>query len=494
MRVAVEPSGFTRVHDRYAEGTMVRYTTGTIYETLARVDAAHPDGPLLPWLATSFTTGSELTIALRSGVLFHDGSTFSSADVKAVLDVIADEKNPTIAMRSSVGALASVDAPDEITVIVRWKSPPTPFAIRALLGAVPMMPSEALAGDFDTLPIHRAPIGTGPFRYTSFAPGDRLVMERFDRHRDGAFLDSIIVRFVKDDTIAAQLWEKGEFDLMTRIPPARWRAIESQSWAIAGYQRLRIDENAYGWIGWNRQRPVFADVRVRRALAMLYPGELISKSIELGLETRTTCPFLLGSKSCDPAVAPIAFNPDGAMAVLDASGWRDSDGDGVREKDGARLTFSFLMVTSSQRMTKVLPVFQEQLHGAGIEMIIEPVDAAQLIQRMRTHDFDAAAMSWSSADAVSDQYDLFHSSQAEGGKNYVGLNDRAIDGLLEAIRSVTVEEDRQELERRLQRALFDDQVYLFLTARPALDAAKRRVHGLQPSLAGYDLSRVWVDP
>jgi peptide/nickel transport system substrate-binding protein len=103
-------------------------------------------------------------------------------------------------------------------------------------------------------------------------------------------------------------------------------------------------------------------------------------------------------------------------------------------------------------------------------------------------------MSWSSTDAVSDQYDLFHSSQAEGGKNYVGLNDRAIDGLLEAIRSVTVEEDRQELERRLQRALFDDQVYLFLTARPALDAAKRRVHGLRPSMAGYELSRVWVDP
>ncbi len=494
MRVAVEPSGFTRVHDRYAEGTMVRYTTGTIYETLARVDAVHPEGPLLPWLASSFTAGPELTIMLRPGVLFHDGSAFTSADVKAVLDAITDEKNPTISMRSSIGEIGSVETPDDGTVIVRWRSTPTPFAIRALLGAVPMMPSEALVGDFDTLPIHRAPIGTGPFRVASFVAGDRLVMERFDRHRDGALLDALVVRFVKDDTVAAQLWEKGEFDLMTRIPPAMWRAVESQPWAITGYHRLRIDENAYGWIGWNRQRPVFSDVRVRRALAMLYPAELIAKSLELGLESRVTCPFLLGSKSCDPAVTPIAFNPDGAMAVLDAAGWKDSDGDGVREKDGVRLAFSFLMVTSSQRMAKVVPLFQEQLRRAGVELTIEPVDAAQSIQRMRTHDFDAAAMSWSSADAVSDQYDLFHSSQAEGGKNYVSLNDRAIDGLLEAIRGATEDEPRQELERRLHRALFDDQVYLFLTARPALDAAKRRVHGLRPSLAGYDFAHVWVEP
>jgi peptide/nickel transport system substrate-binding protein len=493
IRVAVEPSGFTRVHDRYAEGTMVRYTTGTIYETLARVDTLNPEGPLLPWLASSFSVGAQLTIFLRPQVLFHDGSAFTSADVKAVLESIVDEKNPTVSMRAALGALESVETPDEQTVIVRWKSAPTPFAVRALLGAVPMMPARALKGDFDTLAIHRAPIGTGPFRLSSFSPGERLVLERFVPHRDGAFLDSIIVRFVKDDFIAFQLWERGEFDLMTRISPASWRAVESQAWAFAGYQRLRVDENAYGWIGWNQQRAVLSDVRVRRALAMLYPAEVISKSIEFGLESRTTCPFLLGSKSCDPAVSPIAFDPEGAMAVLHAAGWEDSDGDGVREKDGQRLSFSFLLVTSSDRLTKMVGLFQEQLRRAGVEMTIEPVDAAQSIQRMRTHDFDAAAMIWSIADAVSDQYDLFHSSQASGGKNYVNLSDKDIDAILDAIRVAPDDDVRNALERRLHRLLFDRQVYLFLTARPALDAAKRHVHGLRPSIAGYDFSRVWVD-
>jgi len=494
VRVGVEPSGFTRIHDRYAEGTMVRYTTGTLYETLGRVDPRHPEGPLLPWLASAFTEGEALTVTLRPGVTFHDGSPFSSSDVKAVLSAITAAQNPTVAMRAALGELASVETPDALTVVIRWRAPPTPFAVRALLGGVPMMPEEALAGDFDTLPIHRAPVGTGPFKLSSFVPAARLVLARFDGHREPAFLDGVVVRFVKDDTVAAQLWERGEFDLMTRIPPATWRAVEQQPWAFTGYRRFRTDENAYAWIGWNQRRAVFADARVRRALAMAYPAEVISRAVELGLEARTTCPFLLGSTSCDPEVKPIPFDPEGAKALLADAGWIDGDGDGVREHGGQPLAFSFLMVTASQRQAKVVPLFQEQLARVGVALTVEPVDAAQSIQRMRTHDFDAAAMSWSSPDAVTDQFELFHSSQADGGKNYVNLADPEIDALLEQIRAAREGEARVALERRLHRRLFDAQVYLFLTARPALDAAKRRVHGLTPSLAWYELAKVWVEP
>ncbi|MBL8917449.1 MAG: hypothetical protein JNJ54_01195 [Myxococcaceae bacterium] len=492
IRLPVEPLGFSRIHDRFAEGTMVRATTGTIYESLGRVDPARPDGPLLPWLARGWTLGEALTLSLEPDVRFHDGSTFTSGDLKAVLDVVMAPKNATVAMRAAIGDVSSVETPDELTAVVRWKRAPSPFEVRALLGAVPMMPSEALAGDFDTLALHQAPIGTGAFVFDSFVKGERLVLKRNGAHRAPAWLDAIVFRIVKDDTIATQLWEKGELDVMTRIPPPVWRAMESQAWAFTGYRRFRVDENAYAWIGWNRQRPVFQDVRVRRALAMLYPAELVSRTVELGLESRTTCPFLLGSASCDPEVKPLPFDPAAAMALLDEAGWKPGPG-GVRVRDGQRLAFGFLMPTSSQRLGRVLPLFQEQLKLAGVELAFEPVDAAQSLARLRAHDFDAAAMSWSSPDAVSDQFELFHSSQLDGGKNYVALRSPAIDALLEQLRRPTEPAERQALERQLHRALFDDQVYLFLTARPALDAVKRRVHGLAPSIAWYDLSKAWVD-
>jgi peptide/nickel transport system substrate-binding protein len=151
-------------------------------------------------------------------------------------------------------------------------------------------------------------------------------------------------------------------------------------------------------------------------------------------------------------------------------------------------------VSSSQRLGKVLPLFQEQLAAAGVKLTLEPVDAAQSIARMRTHDFDAAAMSWANPDALQDQFDLFHSSQTEGGKNYVAIASPPLDALLTTIRHTADPVERAGLERQLHRLLFDDQVYLFLTARPSLDAVKRRVHGLSPSLAWYDLSKVWVEP
>lgn len=492
VRFPTEPLGFTRFHDRLGEGLIVRATTGTIYECLARLDPEHPDGPVVPLLAKSAkVVKTRLEVSLLPGIVFHDGSPFTSADVKAVLDTIVDEKNPTVSMRSSLGPIESVIATDELNVTITWKSPPSDFMVRTMLAGVPMLPSEALVGSFDELPIHRAPIGTGPFRFESFTPGDRVVFARFERHRTPALLDRLVFRIVKDDTIATQLWEKGELDVMTRIPPAMWVAVEKAPWAFKGYQRWRIDENAYSWIGWNRQRPVFSDVRVRRALAMLYPAEIVSRTVELGLESRTACPFYVRSSSCDPSVVPLPFDPGAAAALLDEAGWRLVDGH--RVKDGKRLEFSFLLVTTSQRLTRVTALFQEQLAKAGITMTLEPVDGAQLVGRMRAHDFDAAALSWSSPDAVTDQYELFHSSQLEGGKNYVGLNDPEIDALLVQIRSAMGNE-RRPLERQLHRKLFDDQVYLFLTARPALDAVKRRVHGLRPSLIGYDFSKAWVDP
>lgn len=492
VRLATEPLGFTRFHDRLGEGLIVRATTGTIFECLARLDPEHPDGPVVPWLAKSVKlVGAALRVELVPGVVFHDGSALTSADVKAVLETILDEKNPTVSMRSSLGSIESIAVTDDLNLTITWKRPPSDFMVRALLAAVPMMPSEALSGPFDELPIHRAPIGTGPFRFESFTPGDRVVLTRFEGHRASAHLDRLVLRIVKDDTIASQLWEKGELDVMTRIPPATWVAVETAPWAFKGYQRWRIDENAYSWIGWNRQRPVFSDVRVRRALAMLYPAAIVSRTVELGLESRTSCPFYVRSQSCDPSVVPLPFDPNAAAGLLDEAGWALVDGH--RMKDGKRLEFSFLLVTTSQRLTRVTTLFQEQLAKAGITMTLEPVDGSQLVARMRTHDFDAAALSWSSPDAVTDQYELFHSSQIDGGKNYVGLNDPSVDALLVQLRS-TMGKERRALEQKLHRTLFDDQVYLFLTARPALDAVKRRVHGLRPSLVGYDFSKAWVEP
>lgn len=499
LRAIMEPNGLTRLHDQMAEGTMVRLTVGPLYETLARVDPQQPDGPLLPVLAERWVESDDhlsLTVHLRKGVRFHDGTAFTAADFKAVIDAVQSEKNATAAMRAYLVDLGSVSAVDAHTLEVKWNKPYF-LATRTLLGAIPVMPAHALKGDFDTLPIHRAPIGTGPFRFERWDTGVSMTYARNEAYWGRkAWLDRVVVRFVKDETVAAQLWERGEFDLMTRIPPTVWRAVErpteANRWAIDGYHRVAFLENTYTWIGWNERRPVFADARVRRALAHLYPRAQVAKVVDLGLEPVTTCPYSASSASCDPSVAPIATDPKRAKALLDEAGWKDTNGDGVRDKDGAPLRFTFLTTTYSVKMGKLLPMFQEALREAGVEADIERIDPGAYSSRVRSRDFDVIAMSWSTTDAVQDLFQIFHSSQAEVGSNSVGYSSPEVDALLEQIRTEFDPKVRAGLERQVHRRLHDHQVYLFLSLRPQLDALKARVRGLSPGVAWYRLEDAWL--
>lgn len=497
LRFAVEPPGLTRFHDRQADGVMARFTTGTVYEALARVNPADPDGPLLPWLATHWSEDADhgwLTIELREGVRFHDGSAFTSDDVRAVLLAVMEPKNPTSAYRAQLGGLARVETPSSTQVRVFF-SHPTPLSARALLAALPMMPARSLQGDFERLAIHRAPIGTGPFRFVRWVPGESLEVAFFSKYwGPKALLERITVRFVRDDTVALGLLERGEVDVMTRVPPASWRALEAAPWAWARLRRLSWLENGYSWVGWNEAVPLFSDVRVRRALAMLYPADAVSRSVDLGLEARTTCPYPGAERSCDPKVGPIAFDPEAAKKLLGQAGWRDSDGDGVLDREGRAFRFRFLMPTSSTRLGGLVPLYQESLRAAGIALTVEPVDPALYVSRLKSHDFEAAALAWNSVDARADVLPIFHSRERDGGLNYVGFADPAIDTLLEQASRTFDDAAREATERELHRRLFAGQPYLFLTRRPALELASRRVHGLVPSPVWYDLSRVWVTP
>ncbi len=502
FRVSVEPAGLNRLHDQMVEGQMVRYTVGTVYETLAAPDReTAPAYELKPVLAESWSESADhktLTVKLRRGVKFHDGTALSARDVKATMDAVMDPKAPTASIRSYFVDLDKLLTPDEYTVVVKWKRPYF-AAARNFLGSIPILPAAALKGNFDELPINRHPIGTGPFRFAAWEAGKSITFERNDDYWGAkAYVAKLVVRIVKDETVATELWQRGEFDLMTRIQPSVWRALEAPTeanqWAITGYRRILFAENNYSWIGWNEERPVFQDVRVRRALAMLYPAEQVAKNVDMGLEVPTTCPYYAVSQACDPRVTPFPHDPKAAQALLAEAGWTDHDGDGWLDKDGERFKLTFLTNPHSVKLGKLVPLLQEELKKAGIELEVEKIDASQYVSRLRAHDFDAASLSWSSGDPEPDQYQVFHSSQAKGGSNYISYKNPEIDQLLEKIRLEFDEPKRLALERELHRKLYADQPYLFMTRRPTLDAVKTRVHGLSPSLAWYDLSKVWVEP
>lgn len=501
IRVATEPLGLNRIHDQQVEGMMARYTVGSIYETLAELDReTHPRYALKPLLAESWDESADhltFTVKLRKGVKFHNGEKLTAKDVKATFDAILLPTNLTNSIRSAFPDLV-VTAADEHTVVFVTKKAHYMFR-NNLLAAVPIFPASGLKGDFNTLAINRAPIGTGPFRFVAWDTGKSLTYTRNDEYwGPKAFVDKIVIRFVKDETVATQLWERGEFDLMTRIQPSVWRSIETPSaanaWAITGVNRVNFIENYYSWIGWNQERPFFADQRVRRALAMLYPADKVAKNIDMDLELPTTCPFYRPSASCDPTIQRIPYDPASAIALLKSAGWEDRNGDGTLDKDGTPFKFTFLANPHSVKLSKLVPLLQEEFKKVGIEMDVEKVDGAQYVGRLRAHDFDAASLGWNNNDVNTDQFQVYHSTQKTGGSNFVSYDSKRADALIEQIRVTFDDTERHELERKLHDVIYEEQPYTFLTNRPQLDALKTHVRGIHPSLAWYDLRKVWLLP
>ncbi len=496
VRAMVEPATLNGLEGATSRDTWtLRITRNLVTESLLTIDPETLE--LGPQLAMSWKDSVDhrvSTFSLRRDVQFHDGALFTAADVIATLEAVLAPTRPTGAIRQDFSALESFRAVDDQTVELTWRTP-SPLALRQI-AKLPIGSAKQLAGRWEALAI--APLGTGPYRVAGWEKGTQVTLERAPSWWGGpVFLDRIVFRFVKDHTVAAGLFQRGEFDLMTTVQPSLWRSLErlepDNAWAVRDYLRLKAADNSYSYVAWNEAKPVFRDVQVRRGLAHLYPGSLIEASVDLGLEPQTTCPFFREGPQCDPAVTALPFSVEAASALFADAGFIDSTGDGVREREGVELRFSFLVPSTSVRLGKVVPLLQEQASRAGAALVIEKVDVATLNARIAARDFDVVSRVWTESDLESDLFGTFHSSARDGGSNFVGYTSAETDALLEAIRVEWDEARRRELERALHRQLYRDQPYLFMTSRRSLDLAKRRVHGLRPSVLWYDLRRVWVD-
>ncbi|MGV3621789.1 MAG: ABC transporter substrate-binding protein [Archangium sp.] len=477
VRVMSDPACLNALDDACRDGWVMRMTRGLVVETLFEVAA---DGALKPGLAARWSDSEDhrtTTFTLREDATFSDGAKLTSKDVVATFDALMDPKRSTGSLRGEFAGLSSWKVLDEKTVELKW-STPSPFTLRGL-SHVPIYASSQLAGEWQEL--GKKPMGSGPYVIASWERGQSLTLQKREGAR--AYLDRIVFRFVKDHTAAAALFERGDLEVMTAITPQLWRSLESSTWARRDWNRIKSLDNSYSYIAWNEARADFTDVRVRRALAHLYDAKLISKIVDLDLEVPTTCPYLQGSDLCDPNVKPLPFSPETARALLTEAGF----------SEGKPLRFSFLLPATQVRLSKLVPLLQEQMKPVGVELEIEKVEASTLSARVSKRDFDAVSRLWTEFDTEQDLFQMFHSSQIDGGANWVGFSNVEVDRLIEQVRTEFDEQKRHALARQLHAKLYSEQPYLFMTSRQSLDAAKKTVHGLVPSVSWYDLRVVWVE-
>jgi peptide/nickel transport system substrate-binding protein len=302
----------------------------------------------------------------------------------------------------------------------------------------------------------------------------------------------VVFRIVREATIALELAERQELDIVTRIRAEQWAKMD-ETRIRSKYNRLLSYDPNYSWIGYNEARPIFQDRRVRRAMTYLVDRPGIISALQYGLARATTCHFYAESDACDSKLEPLPYDPVAAVNELESAGYRDSDGDGVREHDGQRLSFGLMIPAGSDDAARMGTLLKESFARAGVELRLQRVEWSAFVRRLRERDFDACSLAWANSSPRSDPAQIWHSSSVNGGSNYVGFSNPLADKLIDEARVTLNDDKRNRLYRDLGRILHDEQPYTWLYIRPRLALVHRRLHGVKDSLAGFQYEDIWVD-
>jgi peptide/nickel transport system substrate-binding protein len=465
------------------EGTI---NNGKIYETL--IERNNETLELEPLLAESWQISENkltYTFKIREGIKWHDGSPFTSEDIVFSYKTIMNPKVDSPQLRSYYQEIEDVKAIDEHTVEFTYARPY--FLALEFCGGMPIVPKHIFdKGDFNSNPAGRDPVGTGPYKFVKWTTGREIVLEKNpDYWGEKPKINKIVFKIITDNTVAFQILKRQELDV-SGLTPIQWERQTNTTSFKENYDKLSYFTPNYSYIGWNSKRPYFADRQVRTALTHLVNRELILDKILYNLGAIVTNPFYINSPEYDKSIQPYSYDPAKAEELLKQADWIDHDGDGIRDKDGVKFAFEFLIPGGSETGEKIATILKEELDNMGIQMDIRKTEWAVFTTRLNERNFDAVTLAWSMG-VESDPYQIWSSTQAESGSNFIGFKNEEADTLIEEARTEFDREKRMKLYRRFAEIVHEEQPYTFLFCRKSTVAVNKRFENVVVYPLGIDL-------
>jgi peptide/nickel transport system substrate-binding protein len=463
-----------------------------IYESLLKRDEKTLE--LVPVLAESWEISKDhltYTFHLKKNIQWQDGFPFTARDVRYSFDRIRDPKVDAAHLRNYYQDIEKLDVLDDYTVRFHYRIPY--FRALEFCGGIPLVPAHLFkpSDDFNSHPIGRHPVGTGPYQLLEWKTGEEIVLVKNERYwGQKPHLKRIVFKIITDSTVALQVLKQGALDLMS-LRPIQWMKQTNNERFQESYAKLKYYLPSYNYIGWNLRRPLFSDRLVRRAMTMLVPRQTILDKILFGLGVVVSGPFYVNGPDYVHSIEPLPYDPEAAVKLLKAAGWEDHDGDGILDKDGTPFSFEFLITAGSKFAEQLATILQENLKDIGIRMEIIKLEWAVFIQRIQGHDFDACTLGWSLG-WESDPYQVWHSSQADKGSNFIGFKNAEADRIIEEARKEFDPDKRHQMYHRLHEIIHEEQPYTFLFTMEALVAVSRRFQNVNVYRMGLAPREWWV--
>lgn len=427
--------------------------------------------------------GMDVIWKLRPGVRWHDGVPHTSADVKFTVDAInkGDWKPESV---DGFDRISSVDTPDSLTAVVHYKEVYAPYRLQFVRGT---LPKHVLAGrDLNTAnDYNRAPLGTGPYRVAEWKTGEYILLERAENYWRGAEYPKIrrvLFKFLTNTTTRINQLTAGEVHMVALVPWDKVRALR----AVQGLRLNQVVGNGYEHVSLNQRRfAPFRELAVRQALAHAVNRPLIVSTLLDSLVTVVNGPIQPLSAAYEPAVRSYAYDPAAARKLLDDAGWR-AGADGVRGKDGARLSFTIITQAGFAIRENVSQALQQQFRDIGVEAKVQLVDGTSISSLWFNGDFDAMLHWWQQG--ADPEITLFFASDRAppNGRNINYLADEALTSLLYRSDRTVNETERIGMLKEAQRRVAElaPEIPLYNTAKiDAIPAAMQHFTG-NPTNAG----------
>jgi peptide/nickel transport system substrate-binding protein len=430
------------------------------------------DGGFVPELAESWEWAADsLSIAFKihPGAKWHDGTPVTARDVVFSFDI---HKDPVVGspVAPLLSRIDSVTARDSMTAVVWYRRRyPEQFLDAAFqvrihpehwLGKVPRT-------EYVTSPVVRSPVGSGRFKFVRWEPGTLVeVVANTDHYRGRPNLDRILWTIAPEFNTSIARFFSGEADFVEYLRPENVEEIKKHE----ELTMTRYGSLDYGFMWFNlrdprrntRPHPIFGDPGVRRALAMAVDRERAVKNVlgELGFVSVGPLPraHLFG----DTTLKTIGYDVEGAKRLLDSLGWRDTNGDGIREKGGRQLRFSLAAPTSSQSRMQFSVVLQAMLRTVGARVELDHMELRAFQELLARKRWDAAMNAWRTDPTPSSIIQTWGMASVKDGINFGSYENPAFDAFIDSATTTMDAKRAQEYYRRAYETIIADAPAIWL--------------------------------
>ncbi len=408
-----------------------------------------------------------LTYTLRNDAVWSDGQPIDAHDVVFTYELV---RRPEIA---SIYAdvwehLDSVVASGDHEVVFYFQRRYPGMLFDTGIGIIPAHVYEDAAVDDATLASHPDLVDpggnlvvSGPYRVAEWRQGDRLVLEANPTAFAGRpRTDTVIFQVMPEEITRLIGLENGLIDVTGPLSMERVEELNAD-------RRFRVEtvsDRFYDYIAWNGARfEAFGDPELRYALSLAVDRGAIIEALGMSRYARPAAgpyPSIL-SRVADLELVPDSYLPDSARAILAAKGWRDSDGDGVLDRDGRPFHFTLLTQAGNERRTSAAEIIQAQYARIGIDMEVRVLEFNALLGRIfDERDFEAVLMGWQVA--LEPDYVAWHFWPADNVYNFTGYHSAALDSLIPLAEASATAESAAPYWRAAARAVATDRPYAFL--------------------------------